>query len=64
LWALRDVLGLRGTKYGCEIGYRAACTVLIDGPNTKSGQTPAARAVGTAVTTVETRRRGLDRDSL
>jgi hypothetical protein len=43
LWVLRDVLGLRGTKYGCRIGYCAACTVLIDGRNTKSGQTPAER---------------------
>jgi isoquinoline 1-oxidoreductase subunit beta len=31
LWVLRDVLGLHGTKYGCGIGYCAACTVLIDG---------------------------------
>ena len=53
LWVLRDVLGLHGTKYGCGIGYCAACTVLIDGRNTKSCQTPAERAVGTAVTTVE-----------
>jgi aerobic-type carbon monoxide dehydrogenase small subunit (CoxS/CutS family) len=53
LWVLRDVLGLRETKYGCGIGYCAACTVLIDGRNTKSCQTPAERAVGTAVTTVE-----------
>ena len=50
---LRDVLGLHGTKYGCGIGYCAACTVLIDGQNTKSCQTPAGRAVGKAVTTVE-----------
>jgi aerobic-type carbon monoxide dehydrogenase small subunit (CoxS/CutS family) len=63
LWVLRDVLGLRGTKYGCGIGYCAACTVLIDGRNTKSCQTPAERAVGTAVITVGgTRRRRLDRD--
>ena len=41
LWVLRDVLGLHGTKYGCGIGYCAACTVLIDGRNTKSCQTPA-----------------------
>ena len=55
--------GLRGTKYGCGIGYCAACTVLIDGRNTKSCQTPAERAVGTAVITVGgTRRRRLDRD--
>ena len=53
LWVLRDVLGLRGTKYGCGIGYCAACTVLIDGRNTKSCQTPAGRAAGKAVTTVE-----------
>jgi isoquinoline 1-oxidoreductase beta subunit len=53
LWVLRDVLGLHGTKYGCGIGYCAACTVLIDGRNTKSCQTPAGRATGKAVTTVE-----------
>ncbi|MFC5831442.1 molybdopterin cofactor-binding domain-containing protein [Nonomuraea insulae] len=53
LWVLRDVLSLRGTKYGCGIGYCAACTVLIDGRNTKSCQTPAGRAVGQAITTVE-----------
>jgi isoquinoline 1-oxidoreductase subunit beta len=53
LWVLRDVLGLHGTKYGCGIGYCAACTVLIDGRNTKSCQTPAGRAVDKAITTVE-----------
>jgi isoquinoline 1-oxidoreductase subunit beta len=53
LWVLRDVLGLRGTKFGCGIGYCAACTVLIDGRNTKSCQTPAERAAGKTVTTVE-----------
>ena len=53
LWVLRDVLGLHGTKYGCGIGYCAACTVLIDGRNTKSCQTPARSAMGKAVTTVE-----------
>jgi isoquinoline 1-oxidoreductase beta subunit len=53
LWVLRDVLSLHGTKYGCGIGYCAACTVLIDGRNTKSCQTPAGQAVGKTVTTVE-----------
>ena len=53
LWVLRDVLGMHGTKYGCGIGYCAACTVLLDGRNTKSCQTPAGRAVGKAITTVE-----------
>ena len=53
LWVLRDVLGLRGTKFGCGAGFCAACTVLIDGRNTKSCQTATERAVGKAVTTVE-----------
>ncbi|HEY1518076.1 MAG TPA: molybdopterin cofactor-binding domain-containing protein [Solirubrobacteraceae bacterium] len=53
LWVLRDVLGLYGTKFGCGAGFCAACTVLIDGKNTKSCQTATERAVGKAVTTVE-----------
>jgi isoquinoline 1-oxidoreductase beta subunit len=53
LWVLRDVLGLRGTKFGCGAGFCAACTVLIDGRNQKSCQTATERAVGKAVTTVE-----------
>src|ERR1700752_2595908 len=53
LWVLRDVVGLRGTKFGCGAGFCAACTVLIDGKNTKSCQTAAERGVGKAITTVE-----------
>jgi aerobic-type carbon monoxide dehydrogenase small subunit (CoxS/CutS family) len=53
LWVLRDVLGLRGTKFGCGAGFCAACTVLIDGRNEKACQTPAGRAVGRNVTTAE-----------
>ena len=53
LWVLRDVLGLSGTKFGCGGGFCAACTVLVDGRNTKSCQTAAERVVGKAVTTVE-----------
>src|SRR5579862_8828531 len=53
LWVLRDVLGMRGTKFGCGAGFCAACTVLIDGRNTKSCETATERAVGKAVTTVE-----------
>ena len=53
LWVLRDVLGLHGTKYGCGIGFCAACTVLIDGRNTKACQIPAESAEGSAITTVE-----------
>jgi isoquinoline 1-oxidoreductase subunit beta len=53
LWVLRDVVGLQGTKFGCGAGFCAACTVLIDGRNTKSCQTATERAVGKGVTTVE-----------
>jgi isoquinoline 1-oxidoreductase subunit beta len=53
LWVLRDVLGLHGTKFGCGAGFCAACTVLIDGRNTKSCQTATEQVVGKAVTTVE-----------
>jgi isoquinoline 1-oxidoreductase subunit beta len=53
LWVLRDVLGMHGTKFGCGAGWCAACTVLIDGRNTKSCQTPAGTAVDKAITTVE-----------
>jgi isoquinoline 1-oxidoreductase subunit beta len=53
LWVLRDVLGMRGTKFGCGAGFCAACTVLIDGRNIKSCQTTTEKAVGKTVTTVE-----------
>ncbi len=53
LWVLRDVLDLHGTKFGCGAGFCAACTVLVDGRNTKSCQTATERAVGKTVTTVE-----------
>ena len=53
LWVLRDVLGLHGAKFGCGAGFCAACTVLIDGRNTKSCQTVTEQAVGKSVTTVE-----------
>ena len=53
LWVLRDVAGMPGTKFGCGAGFCAACTVLIDGNNVKSCQTPAGRAVGSTITTVE-----------
>ncbi len=53
LWVLRDVLGMRGMKYGCGVGQCAACTVLLDGRNTKSCQTAAESAVGKTITTAE-----------
>jgi len=53
LWVLRDSLKLTGTKYGCGIAQCGACTVLIDGQATRSCMTPAAAAVGKAITTIE-----------
>src|SRR4051812_34010783 len=56
LWVLRDVLDLHGTKFGCGAGFCAACTVLIDGRNTKSCQTATARVVDRQVVTSRGRR--------
>ena len=53
LWALRDTLGLTGTKYGCGIGACGACTVHIDGQATRACLTPLASVVGKSVTTIE-----------
>ena len=53
LWALRDVLGLTGTKFGCGIAQCGACTVLVDGVATRSCVLPMANLVGREVTTIE-----------
>jgi len=53
LWALRDLLKLTGTKYGCGIAQCGACTVLLDGRPVKSCSILALQAQGRAVTTVE-----------
>ncbi len=53
LWALRDVLGLTGTKYGCGEALCGACTVHLDGHAVRACVTPVRRADGHAVTTIE-----------
>lgn len=53
LWALRDVLGLTGTKYGCGEALCGTCTVHLDGHAVRSCVTPVRRADGRAVTTIE-----------
>ena len=53
LWALRDVVGLTGTKFGCGVALCGACTVHLDGRPIRSCITPIASAVGKSVTTIE-----------
>ncbi len=53
LWALRDLLDLTGTKYGCGIGMCGACTVHLDGAAVRSCQTSLADVRGRKVTTIE-----------
>ena len=56
LWAIRESLGLTGTKFGCGKGLCGACTVHLDGVAVRSCQTPVSAAEGRSVTTIE----GLD----
>jgi isoquinoline 1-oxidoreductase alpha subunit len=58
LWAIREELGLTGTKFGCGIGQCGACTIHLDGQAVRSCLTPVSAAAGRAVTTIE----GLDPD--
>ena len=53
LWALRDVLGMTGTKFGCGVGACGACTVHLDGTATRSCLTSISDAAGHEVTTIE-----------
>src|SRR5262249_61954566 len=53
LWALRDVLGMNGTKFGCGVALCGACTVHLDGSPRRSCVTPVSAAVGHAITTIE-----------
>ena len=53
LWALRDIVGLTGTKYGCGIAQCGACTVHINGQPTRSCQTPVGQIKNKKITTIE-----------
>jgi len=53
LWVLRDVLGLKGTKYGCGVSQCGACTVHLDGRAVRSCVTDVAVAALSEVTTIE-----------
>jgi isoquinoline 1-oxidoreductase alpha subunit len=53
LWALRDTLGMTGTKFGCGIAMCGACTVHLNGAAIRSCVTPLSVAVGQKITTIE-----------
>ena len=58
LWAIRENIGLTGTKYGCGIAQCGACTVHVDGVAMRSCSMPVGEASGKEITTIE----GLERD--
>ena len=53
LWALRDHLGMTGTKFGCGMALCGACTVHLDGQPIRSCVTPVSAAAGKQITTIE-----------
>jgi isoquinoline 1-oxidoreductase alpha subunit len=53
LWVIRDVLDLKGTKFGCGAGLCGACTVHLDGRAVRSCQTPVSTVASKRVTTLE-----------
>lgn len=61
LWALRDTLGLQGTKFGCGAALCGACTVHLNGQPVRSCVTPIAAAAGQKITTIEALTDGQDK---
>jgi len=53
LWAIREQVGLTGTKYGCGVAQCGACTVHMDGQPVRSCGIPVSAAVGKKITTIE-----------
>ena len=58
LWVLRDVLDMKGTKFGCGLGQCGSCTVHLDGVAVRSCMFPVSSVAGKRITTIE----GLSRD--
>ncbi|ROZ74353.1 (2Fe-2S)-binding protein [Ramlibacter sp. WS9] len=61
LWALRDTLGMTGTKFGCGVGICGACVVHVDGEPIRSCVTPISAAAGKKIITIEAATTGGDR---
>ncbi len=61
LWALRDTLGMTGTKFGCGAAQCGACTVHLNGQAIRSCVTPIAAAAGQKITTIEAVTDGKDK---
>ena len=53
LWAIRDIIGLKGTKFGCGMALCGACTVHLDDSPIRSCSFPVSGAVGKKITTIE-----------
>ena len=53
LWAIREQVGLTGTKYGCGMALCGACTVHVDGQAVRSCMMPVSAAEGKPITTIE-----------
>lgn len=53
LWALRDILHMTGTKFGCGLGLCGACTVHVNGQPVRACVTPVSSVAGASITTIE-----------
>jgi aerobic-type carbon monoxide dehydrogenase small subunit (CoxS/CutS family) len=53
LWVIRDIIGLKGTKFGCGVAQCGACTVHVDGVATRTCVLPVKNAVGKKIHTIE-----------
>ncbi len=53
LWAIRDIIGFTGTKFGCGMGLCGACTIHLDGNPVRSCQTPVGSVAGKKIITIE-----------
>lgn len=60
LWAIRDIIGLTGTKYGCGVSQCGACSILIDNEVVRSCSLPLSYGFGKKITTIEGNTKNLE----